>query len=103
MGALAAPSESTAGRLGSAAARAATISPMLRYGTSGSGTSLPTSSPSPGNARSLLLLGRGLFLTELLDHLLLGRARHRLVLGELHGVLALALGGGAEVRRIEIG
>src|ERR1700682_6245261 len=47
-----------------------------------------------------LLLGRGLLLAELLDHLLLGRARHRLILGELHGVLALALRRGAEVRRV---
>src|SRR3954453_18423740 len=48
----------------------------------------------------LLLLPRRLLLAELLDHLLLRRARDRQVLGELHRELALALRRGAEVRRV---
>src|SRR2546427_10534778 len=47
-----------------------------------------------------LLLRRRLLLAELLDHLLLRRPRHRLVLGELHGELALALGRRAEIGRV---
>src|SRR3954447_22536797 len=48
----------------------------------------------------LLLLPRRLLLAELLDHLLLRRARDGLVLGELHRELALALRRGPEVRRV---
>src|SRR3954464_5488156 len=48
----------------------------------------------------LLLLPRRLLLAELLDHLLLRRARDGLVLGELHRELTLALRRGPEVRRV---
>src|SRR5882762_5622864 len=115
------PRERTAARDGSTAARAAISCGTLWKGTSGRGG--PTiSRPSIGptllrgtpyairraNAVGtpncvwcprLLLRGR-LLLAELLDHLLLRRAGHRLVLGELHRVLALALRRRAEIRRV---
>src|SRR5438874_3121727 len=59
--------------------------------------------PRPARTRATeraLLLRRRLLLAELLDHLLLRRPRHRLVLGELHGELALPLRRRPEVRRV---
>src|ERR1700720_1637753 len=92
------PRERTAARAGSPAARAATSCGTLWKGTSGSGG--PTiSRPSIGRTLRLLLRGR-LLLAELLDHLLLRRARNRLVLGELHRVFALALRRRAEIGRV---
>src|SRR5437762_12382747 len=114
--------ERTAARDGSTAARAAISWGTLWKGTSGRGG--PTiSRPSIGgtllrgtpyaihhaNGRvgmvncvwcPRLLLRRRLLLAELLDHLLLRRPRDRLVLGELHRVLALALRRRAEIRRV---
>src|SRR5207237_7213340 len=70
-------------------------------------TSSTRARPSSGRWRTCrgwrsdgLLLRRRLLLAELLDHLLLRRPGDRLVLGELHRVLALALRRRAEIRRV---
>src|ERR1700694_4497446 len=62
--------------------------------------SISTLGPCTAAGQDALFLRRRLLLAELLDHLLLRRAGHRLVLGELHRELALALRRRAEVRRV---